>query len=253
MQGVNVKRGLIIVAATSLFQFNIAQAGEITILASGAIKEVIAELVPQFEKTSGNKVAITWTGTANIKKRIAAGEVYDLVIVGGPVIDGFSKEGKVVSGSRVDIMKSGVGVAVRTGAPKPDIASSEALKKTLLAAKSIGYSSGPSGDYMVSLIERMGIADKVKTKMKQVPSGTRISTLIESGDAEIGFQQISELIHEKGIDYLGPLPSDVQKITVYSAGLHTGAKESEAAKALVKALTGPDAAPIIKQHGMEPG
>jgi molybdate transport system substrate-binding protein len=104
---------------------------------------------------------------------------------------------------------------------------------------------------MVSLIERMGIADQVKTKMKQVPSGTRISTMIESGDAEIGFQQISELIHEKGIDYLGPLPSDVQKITVFSAGLHTGAKEPEAAKALVKALTGPDAAPVIKHPAHE--
>jgi molybdate transport system substrate-binding protein len=169
------------------------------------------------------------------------------------VIDAFTKEGKVAPGSRVDLMKSGVGVAVRAGAPKPDIGSSEALKRTLLAAKSIGYSSGPSGDYMVSLIERMGIADQVKPRMKQVPSGTRISTMIESGEAEIGFQQISELIHEKGIDYLGPLPSDVQKITVFSAGLHTGAKEPEAAKTLVKALTGAEAVPVIKQHGREPG
>jgi molybdate transport system substrate-binding protein len=252
MQGVNVKRGLIIVAATSLFHFTIAQAGEITILASGATKEVIAELIPQFEKTSGNKVTITWTGTANIKKRIAAGEVYDLVIVGGPVIDAFSKEGKVVPGSRVDLMKSGVGVAVRTGAPKPDIGSSEALKKNA-ACRQIDRLFERAKRGLYGKLERMGIADQVKTKMKQVPSGTRISTMIESGDAEIGFQQISELIHEKGIDYLGPLPSDVQKITVFSAGLHAGAKESEAAKALVKALTGPDAAPVIKQHGMEPG
>jgi molybdate transport system substrate-binding protein len=248
-----MKRGLIIVAVASLFQFNVAQAAEIAILAVGATKDVIAELVPQFEKTSGNKVVITWTGSANIKKRIAAGEVYDLVIVGGSVIDAFSKEGKVVPGTRVDLMKTGVGVAVRAGAPKPDIGSSEALKRALLAAKSVGYSSGASGDYMVSLIERMGVADQVKSKMKQVPSGTRVSTMIESGEAEIGFQQISELIHEKGIDYIGPLPSDVQQITIYSAGLHTGAREPEAAKALVRALTGPDAASVIKQRGMEPG
>lgn len=150
-------------------------------------------------------------------------------------------------------MKSGVGVAVRAGASKPDVGSSEALKKTLLAAKSIGYSSGPSGDHVVNLVERMGIADQVKSKMKQVPSGSRISTMIESGEAEIGFQQTSELIHEKGIDYLGPLPSELQKITVFSAGVHTGAKEPEAAKALVKALTAPNAAPVIKAHGMEPG
>jgi molybdate transport system substrate-binding protein len=147
MQGVNVKRGLIIVAATSVFQFTIAQAGEITILASGATKEVIAELIPQFEKTSGNKVAITWTGTANIKNRIAAGEVYDLVIVGGPVIDAFSKEGKVVPGSRVDLMKSGVGVAVRTGAPKPDIGSSEALKKSCSPPNQSAIRAGQRGLY----------------------------------------------------------------------------------------------------------
>ena len=250
--GGNMKLKFVLVGAVSLFQFNIAWATEITVLAVGPTKEVIVELVPQFEKNSGHKVATTWTGTANIKKRIAAGEIYDLVIVGGPEIDAFSQQGKVVPGSRVDLMKSGVGAAVRAGAPKPDIGSSEGLKKTLLAAKSIGYSSGPSGDHVVSLIERMGIADQVKLKMKQVPSGTRVSTMIESGEAEIGFQQISELINEKGIDYLGPLPSDVQKITVFSAGLHTGAKEPEAAKAMLKALTGPEAATVIKQRGMDP-
>jgi molybdate transport system substrate-binding protein len=169
------------------------------------------------------------------------------------VIDAFIQQGKIAPGTRTDLMKSGVGVAVRAGAPKPDIGSREALKRTLLSAKSIGYSSGPSGDYVVGLVERLGIADQVKAKMKQVPSGTRISAMIDSGEVEIGFQQVSELIHEKGIDYLGPLPSEVQKITVFSAGLHTGAKTPEAAKALIKALTSPDAAIVIKAHGMEPG
>ena len=143
--------------------------------------------------------------------------------------------------------------AVRAGAPKPDISSSEALKKTLLAAKSIGYSTGPSGVYVMSLLERMGIADQVKSKLKQTPSGVRIGTIIANGEAEIGFQQISELIHEPGVDYLGPLPAEVQNITIYSAGIHSGAKQPEAAKELVKALTGPVAAPVIKKHGMEPG
>lgn len=248
-----MKLGCILIAAASLFNFNAASAAEIKVLASAATKEIVAELLPQFEKNSGHKVAVTWTGTADIKKRIAAGEVYDLVIVGGSVIDAFSQQGKLVAGSRVDLMKSGVGVAVRAGAKKPDVGSTEAVKKTLLAAKSVGYSSGPSGDYVVALIDHMGIADQVKPKMKQVPSGTRISTMIESGEVEIGFQQISELIHEKGIDYLGPLPAEIQKITVFSAGLYTGAKEPEAAKALVKALTDAHAAPMIKQHGMEPG
>lgn len=249
---VNVKLGFLLIAAASIFHFNTASAAEITVLASGATKEVIVELLPPFEKSSGHKVAMTWTGSANIKKRIAAGEVYDLVIVDGPLIDVFSKEGKVAAGSRTDLMKSGVGAAVRAGATKLDIGSSEALKKTLLAAKSIGYSSGSSGAYVMSLVERMGIADQVKPKMKQVPSGTRISSMIESGEVEIGFQQISELIHEKGIDYLGPLPAEIQNITVYSIGLHTGAKEPEAAKALIKAITGPEVVPVIKLHGMEP-
>jgi len=248
-----MKTKFIIVGAVSLLASFTASAAEIKVLASGATKEVIDEILPAFEKTSGHKVAIAFTGSANIKKRIGAGEVYDLVVVGGPVIDAFIQQGKIVSGSRTDLMKSGVGAAMRAGAPKLDIGSSEALKKTLLSAKSIGYSSGPSGDYVVSLVERMGITDQIKPKMKQVPSGARISTMIESGEVEIGFQQISELIHEKGIDYLGPLPAEVQKITVFSAGLHTGAKETEAAKSLVKALKSPDAATVIKAHGMEPG
>jgi molybdate transport system substrate-binding protein len=248
-----MKFGFIVATAVGLFISGAASAAEIKVIASGATKEIINEILPTFEKNSGHKVAIEFTGTANIKKRIAAGETYDLVIVGAPEIDAFAQQGKIASGTRTDLMKSGVGVAVRSGASKPDIGSSEALKKTLLAAKSIGYSSGPSGDHMVNLVERMGIADQVKPKMKQVPSGSRISTMIESGEAEIGFQQISELIHENGIDYIGPLPSEVQKITVYAAGLHTGAREPEAAKALVKALAAPDAATLIKAHGMEPG
>lgn len=243
----------VVAVALSLFVSATASAAEIKVLASGATKEVIDEVIPEFEKASGHKVTIIFTGAAKIKERIAAGEVYDVVIVGGPVVDAFIQQGRVVPGSRTDLMKSGVGVAVRAGGAKPDIRSSEALKRTVLAAKSIGYSSGPSGDYVITLVQRMGIADQVKPKMKQVPSGARISTMIESGEVEIGFQQISELIHEKGINYLGPLPAEIQKITVFSAGLRTDANEPEAAKALVKALRSPDAATVIKAHGMEPG
>jgi len=176
----------------------------------------------------------------------------DLVIVGGSDIDAFIQQGKIVPGSRTDLMKSGIGVAVRAGSPKPDIGSSEALKKTLLAAKSIGYSTGPSGLHMVSLFERMGIADQIKPKLKQVPSGVQVDSIIVNGEAEIGFQQISELLHSPGLDYIGPLPSEVQKITVYSAGIHSGAKQPDAAKALVKSLATPTAAVVIKKYGMEP-
>ncbi len=248
-----MKIGYFVSTAVSLLLSTMASAEEIIVLAAGATEEIFAELVPQFEKSSGHKVVATFTGTANIKKQVAAGEVYDLVIVGGPEIDAFIQQGTIVPGSRTDLVKSGVGVAVRAGSPKPDISSSEALKKTLLAAKSVGISTGPSGVHMASLFERMGIADQIKPKLKQVPSGVRIGSVIVSGEADIGFQQISELIHSPGLDYIGPLPSEVQKITVYSAGIHSRAKQPEAAKALVKSLTALTAEMVIKKHGMEPG
>jgi molybdate transport system substrate-binding protein len=244
--------GFLVAAVAGLFLPHIASATEVTVLASGATREIFLELFPGFEESSGQTVVTTWAGSADIRKRIAAGEIYDVVIVGAPEIDAFIKQGKVASGSRVDLMKSAVGAAVRAGATKPDIGSSEALKGTLLAAKSIGYSTGPSGDHVVSLIKRMGIADQVNQKLKQVPSGSRIDTIIASGEADIGFQQISELIHEPGIDYIGPLPAELQKITVYSAGIHSAAKSPEAAKRLISYLTTPAAVPAIRKHGMEP-
>jgi molybdate transport system substrate-binding protein len=248
-----MKIAVIAIGAASLLLSQAASAAEIKVLASGAIKEAYLELIPQFEKASEHKVATTWAGTVDIKKRMAAGEVYDLVIVASPELDAFIREGKMVAGSRADLVRSGVGVAVRAGAPKPDIGSADALKKALLAAKSIGYSTGPSGVYLASLFERMGIADQVKPKLKQTQPGVLVGSIIASGEAEIGFQQVSELIHVPGIDFIGPLPADVQKITVFSAGIHSGAKEPEAAKALVKFLTAPAAVPVFKKHGLEPG
>jgi len=249
-----MKSGTILAAAAAaLLLPTLSSAVEIRVLASGATRDAYVEAVPQFEKATGHTVVTTWTGSANIKKRIAAGEVYDLVIVGAPVIDAFVQQGKVVAGSRVDLMKSGVGVGVRAGASRPDISSSGNLKKAVLEAKSIGYSTGPSGDYVIKLLERMGIADQVRPKLKQVPSGERIGTFITSGEAEIGFQQVSELIDAPGVDYLGPLPPEVQQTTVFSAGIHSGAKEAKAAKELVEFLTGPAAASAIRKHGMEPG
>ena len=147
---------------------------------------------------------------------MAAGEVYDLVIVAAPEVDAFIQR-QDCGGSRVDLLRSGVGVAVRAGAPRPDLSSGDSLKTALLAAKSIGHSTGPSGVYLTKLFERMGIADQIKSKVKVTTPGIRVGTLVANGDAEIGFQQISELIHEAGIDYIGPLPADVQSITVFSS------------------------------------
>jgi molybdate transport system substrate-binding protein len=234
----------------------IAQAAdviEIKVLGTPGVREFYAELVPQFEKATGHKVATVWGGNVDVVKRVGGGESVDLVIMSRDALEELIRLGKIVPDSRVDVAKSGVGVAVRAGAPKPDISSGEAVKKALLAAKSIAYSSGPSGVYMAGLIQRMGIADEVKSKIKQIPPGEAVGDLIARGEAEIGFHQVSELLPVKGIDIVGPLPPDIQQITVFSAGLHVGAKEADAAKALIAFLTTPAAATVIKKHGMDPG
>jgi molybdate transport system substrate-binding protein len=247
-----MKAKLIAAAACGLLLSGAVQAAELKVLASGAVKEAYTELIPQFEKSSGHKVAITWAGTVDIKKKIGAGETYDVVVVAAPEIDGFIKDGKVAAGSKVDLVKSGVGVAVKAGAPKPDVSSGDALKKALVAAKSVGYSQGPSGVYMQSLFEKMGIADQVKAKAKITTPGVPVATLIRGGEAEIGFQQVSELIHEQGIDFLGALPNDIQQITTFSGGIHSASKEQAAAKALQAFLTAPARVDTLKKHGLSP-
>jgi molybdate transport system substrate-binding protein len=244
---------LIIIAAATLLFSGAAAAAEIKVLSTQATEEAYRELVPLFEQASGHKVTTIFTGTLDVQKRIASGETYDLIIMAGPAIDDFIKSGKVVPGSRVDLARSGVGVAVRAGAPKPDIGSTEALKKTLIAAKSIGYSTGPSGVYLANLFQRLGVADAVKPKLKQTPTGVFVGGLVASGEAEIGFQQVSELSHFPGVDFVGPLPADIQEITVFASGIQVGAKQVEAAKAWVKFLTAPAAAPAFTKRGLEHG
>jgi molybdate transport system substrate-binding protein len=229
-----------------------AQAGEIKVMTSAAFKEAYVQLVPQFERASEHKVVTLQAPSVDIMTRIRGGETVDLVIMAGASIDQLIKDGKIVPGSRTDLARSGIGVAVRAGAPKPDIGSAEALKRALLGAQSVAYSTGPSGVYLAGLFQRMGIADELKPKIRQV-KGEPVGAVVARGDAEIGFQQVSELLPVAGIDFLGPLPADIQEMTVFSAGLHVAAKEPEAAKALVKFLTAPAAQPLIRKTGMEPG
>jgi molybdate transport system substrate-binding protein len=243
----------VLAGASLMLAANAADAAEIKVMASAAIKEAYNQLAPQFEKASEHKVATTWAGTADMMKRLGGGEVFDLVIMAAPSLEDLTKQGKIVPGSRVDVVKSGVGVAVRSGLPKPDISSGEAVKRAMLAAKSIAYSTGPSGVYIAGLFQRMGIADEIKSKVKIAPSGMPVGDIIARGEADIGFQQVSELLPVAGIDYIGPLPPDIQQITVFSAGIHTGATQAEAAKSLVKFLTSPQAVPTIKKTGLEPG
>jgi len=226
-------------------------ATEIKVMASAAFKEAYLELVPRFERATGNKVLTMWVPTVQMMSRLKAGETVDLVIMAAASIDELIALRKIAPGSRVDLARSGIGIAVRAGATKPDISSREALVRALRAAKSIVISTGPSGVYLAALFQRMGIADDLKSKLKQVV-GEPTGAVVARGEAEIGFQQVCELLPVAGIDLLGPLPAEVQQITTFAAGLHAGAHAPHAARSLVDFLTAPDAVPIIKKKGMEP-
>lgn len=231
----------------------IANAAEIKVIGSPGFREAYTELVPAFEKATGHHVVTIWGGVNEVANRVAGGETADVVILPVAQIDDLLKQGKLVAGSRTDVAKSGVGIAVRAGAAKPDIRSADALKKALLAAKTISYSTGPSGVHMAKLIQQWGIADAVKSKIVVSPPDTPVGVVVARGGAEIGFQQVSELLHVKGIDYLGPLPPDAQEVTVFAAALHKSAAAPDAARALMKFLSAPAAAPVIKKTGMDPG
>jgi molybdate transport system substrate-binding protein len=230
-----------------------ARAAEIKMIASNAVKEAYLQLVPQFEKASGNHVVIDWGGMADITKRIAEGETADVVITTAASIEALTKQGKLVSGSRADVAKSAIGVAIRPGAPKPDLSSGEGLKRSLLAAKSIIISGGPSGIYLEGWFRKVGIADQIKAKTKTLAPGASPGDALARGEGDIGFTQVSELLAVKGIDYLGPVPADMQQVTVFSAGIPVHAGAPEAAKALLKFVTAAPAAAVLKKTGLEPG
>lgn len=230
----------------------VAQAAEISVISTVAFKDAYLEMLPAFERASGHKVLTQWVPTVEVLRRIKAGETVDLVLMAANGIEELAKAGKIEAGSATPFVKSGVGMAVRAGAPRPDVGSSEAFKRSLLAAKSVGYSTGPSGNYLVGLFERLGIAAEVKAKTKLI-QGEPVGDVVARGEAEIGFQQIPEILPVKGIQYLGPLPADIQYTTVFSAGIHTAAKQADAARAWVKFLQTPEAAALYKKHGMEPG
>ncbi|TMH69296.1 MAG: ABC transporter substrate-binding protein [Betaproteobacteria bacterium] len=242
-----------LLAAASVVMTAMAQAADITVLATPGVREAYLELVPLFERASGNKVATTWAGTADVMKRMKAGEVFDAVILASNSLEELTDTGRLMAGSRADIARSLVGVAVRAGSPKPDISSPEALKRTLAAAKTIGISTGPSGVYLTGLFEKMGMLAELKPKFRTPPSGAAIGELIAKGEAEIGFQQVSELIHFPGIQFVGPLPAALQQTTVFAGGVHAGAREPDAARAFLKFLSAPEHAAVLQKHGLDLG
>ena len=234
-----------------------ASAAEVKVMISGGFSAAYQQLAPEFERVSGHKVTTAYgpsmgTTPQAIPNRLQRGEPADVVIMVGYALDGLIKDGKVAAGSRVDLAKSSIGAAVRAGAPQPDIGSSEALKRALLAAKSIAYSDSASGVYIsTEMFKRLGIEDELKPKSRMIPAEP-VGKVVARGEAELGFQQISELRAIPGIVILGPIPADVQKITVFSAGIATGAQEPVAAKALVSFLASSEASKAIADSGLTP-
>jgi molybdate transport system substrate-binding protein len=232
-----------------------AAGAEIKVLTAGAFKQVLLALVPDFERTSGHKLTVENDTVGALTKRIAGGEAFDLAVLTPKAVDDLAKEGKFAAGSRANLAQVGVGVVVKDGTPKPDIGSVAAFKQALLAAKSVAYidpaAGGSSGIYVAGLLDKLGIAAEVKPKAKLIPGGA-VAEHVAKGEAELGIHQISEILPVKGVTLVGPLPAEIQNYTVYAAGIGAHAKESDAAKALIKALSGPAAAEVLKSKGMEP-
>lgn len=229
-----------------------AHTAEIRVLCSNSSHAVMDELVPGFERASGHTVSVSYDPAKIMLQRIGRGETADLAILGASAIDELTKQGKITAGSRRDLARCGIGIAVRAGAPKPDIGSVEAFKRALLSAKSVAHTeSGASGMHFAGLIERLGIAEQIKARARTQPGGL-VGELVASGEAEIAVQQIPELMAVPGIDLVGPLPRELQKITLVSAGIFAASRHPQAARALLEFLSTPAAACAYKAKGFQP-
>ena len=224
----------------------------IKLFVSNSMRGVMNELLPQFERATGHKVDVSYDPAKLMMERIQRGEAADVAIMGGSGIEDLEKSGKIAAGSRRLVASCGVGVAVRAGAPKPDIGTVENFKRALLAAKSVAYTEhGASGMYFAKLIEKLGIADAIKAKAARQPGGL-VAEIVVAGKADLAVQQVPELLVVKGVDLVGPLPKDIQQTTVSSGGVFADSKVSKEARALLDFLTTPDAKRVMKAKGHEP-
>ena len=234
-----------------------ATAEEVHVMISGGLTAAYKALMPEFERSTGHKVITSYgpsMGTTDraIPVRLERGEPADVLIMVGYALDDLAKKGKAIADSRVDLVRSPIGVAVKSGAPKPDISTPDALKRALLAAKTVAYSDSASGVYIsTEMFPKLGIAEEMKDKARKIPA-TPVGEIVAHGAAEIGFQQMSELKAVAGIDIIGPLPDELQKITVFSAGIASASKQPEAGKALIKFLASPAARGELIKSGMDP-
>ena len=231
-----------------------AQAAEVKILTAGAMKAVVLELVPQFEKETGHKAVVDNDTAGGLAKRIEGGEAFDVAVITPSVLNDLASKKKVVADSRANVARVGVGIVVKEGAPSPDISSIDAFKRALLTAKSVAYidpaSGGSSGIYLAGLFDKLGIADEIKPKAR-LKKGGYVAELIANGEAELGLHQISEILPVRGVKLVGPLPAEIQNYTTYTAAVGADAKQPDAARALIKLLTGPAAESVLKARGME--
>jgi len=250
-------RAAVLGLAGALLLAGAASAAEVRVMISGGLTAAFNALVPEFERLTGNKVLTAYgpsmgTTVNAIPTRLERGELADVLIMVGYALGDLVKQGKVIADSRVDLVKSPIGIAVRSGAPKPDISSADAVRRALLAAKSIAYSDSASGVYVsTEMFQRLGIADAIKDKARKIPAEP-VAGVVARGDAEIGFQQISEMLPVPGVDIVGPLPPELQKITIFSAGIVMTSEQPDAGRALIAFLASPAASAAIIKSGMEP-
>lgn len=219
------------------------------VMSSIATREAYLELVPRFERESGVSVATSWVGGAEIGKRLRSGATPDLVIMAAAAIDDLVKEGLLAAGSRVDLASSVIGVAVPSGGARPDLSTEDSLRAAVMRASRVAYSSGPSGVYLADVFQRWGVA---KEKLVQTAPGQPAGEVAARGEAQIAFQQVSELLPVKGIDLVGPLPAAMQLVTIFSAGTRAGAANAQAGRALTRFITSPQSAATLRRHGLEP-
>jgi molybdate transport system substrate-binding protein len=228
-----------------------AGANQVRVLSGGAMKSLMLDVAPLFERATGSKVDIKFALTSVLTKEIQDGAAFDVALLPRPDLDALAQAGKIAAGTQADITRSAVGFCVKAGAPKPDIGTVEALKRTLLSARSIGYSDGPSGAYIAELLRRLDIADEVEVKTRL--TSRLVAEIVAEGEAEVGMQQIVAILPVKGAELVGPLPSELQNIITYAAGLAPAAAQGGVARTFIAFLAMPEVVNLIRSKGMEPG
>ena len=241
----------IAIAAGTAMVTGAATAAEISVLGSPGTRAPYVILVAGFQAESGHKVTTEWGSVVTVTKRVAGGETADVIMLPRPQIDDLIRQGRLRADTRVDVATSGIGVAIRAGAPRIDISSADGVRNALRAARTIAFSTGPSGVHIENLIAKWGLTAEFKSKIVPPVPNVPIGEIVARGDADIGFQQVSELLPVTGIDYLGPLPPEIQETTLFAAAVHTDARNVAAARALLAWLTAPEAAAAIRRTGMQ--